>query len=69
MRNKRVYLQLAVLVEEHMGDGIAPELWKSGMVELVASHHMPVYASCVQLETAGRSLMFKQIRSQSIKMG
>lgn len=29
-----------------VGDGIAFELWNSGMLRLVASGHMSMYASC-----------------------
>lgn len=32
VRNKRVYMQLAMLVRSIWGDGIAFELWNSGMV-------------------------------------
>lgn len=35
-------------------DGIAFELWKSGMLRLVASGHMSARASRVPAETAGQ---------------
>lgn len=69
VRNKRVEMQLALMVEEHMG---MEELLNYGTVEWcrwwrpTTCLDTPPASSWRQL---GRSLMLKQIRSQSITMG